>query len=229
MTSELDPQVASLYQACQDFARYIAKARNEIAGMRPQELKQKRLPRAGEELETIVRETESATNVIMAAAEEMLSLSPDAPEDFKAAVDERSMRIIEACSFQDITGQRIRKVVGTLTFIEERLARLHAIWGPEVQDAEEAPEDRVQGDAALMNGPQLHGEGVDQSGVDELFASAPAPTPHPAASSAPNHSVAAKPPAAKPAAPQPAAARPARPVAAPVSASSQADIDAMFD
>jgi chemotaxis protein CheZ len=224
LNNEMEPQVASLYQACQDFARYIAKARNEIAGMRPHELKQKRLPRAGEELETIVRETESATNIIMAAAEEMLSLSTETPEAFKIAVDERSMRIIEACSFQDITGQRIRKVVGTLTFIEERLARLHAIWGPDIQDADGAPEDQPQGDAALMHGPQLHGEGVDQSGVDELFASAPTPMLPPAAASAPDQAAAPKLTATKALAPKPTPT-----IAAPVSANSQADIDAMFD
>lgn len=183
MTGEADPQVARLYQACQDFARYIAKARKEIADMRPQELKKERLPRAGEELETIVRETETATNTIMAAAEEMLSLSIEQPQAYKEGVDARCLRIIEACAFQDITGQRIRKVVGTLSYIEERLANLQAIWGPDLKDAEPDPKKQRSGDAALMNGPQLHGEGVDQSKVDEMF-DAPA-KPAPAAASGP--------------------------------------------
>ena len=45
------------------------------------------------------------------------------PAAYKALVDEKMMIIFEACSFQDITGQRIAKVVETLQHIEQRVAR----------------------------------------------------------------------------------------------------------
>ena len=45
------------------------------------------------------------------------------PAAYKALVDEKMMVIFEACSFQDITGQRIAKVVETLEHIEQRVAR----------------------------------------------------------------------------------------------------------
>jgi len=45
----------------------------------------------------------------------------------------------EACSFQDITGQHIQKVVGTLTSIEDRISGLLGTHG--VSAAEEAAVD----------------------------------------------------------------------------------------
>lgn len=232
-----DTRIEALYRDCQDLARYIARARSEIARLRPHELRAEKLPHAGKELDTIVKETESATNEIMAATEEIMAADASNLESYKALVDSSCMRIFEACSFQDITGQRIRKVVKTLSYIEDRLEGLMRIMGPEVPDA--APEDQPLGDARLLHGPQLHGQGIRQDEVDAMFsgdggipASAPMPTPKAAAPK----------PAAAPAAP-PKAAAPAKPAAKPepkaetkVDAkadpkkeNSQSDIDALFD
>jgi chemotaxis protein CheZ len=223
-----------LYRDCQDLARYIARARGEIARLRPHELKTDRLPRAGRELDTIVRETESATNEIMAAAEEIMAADSSDPDAFKSLVDTNCLRIFEACSFQDITGQRIRKVVSTLTHIEDRLEGLLRIMGPDVHDA---PTDgQPVGDAKLLHGPQLHGEGIAQATVDEIMAaaraepaSAPAPAPKadnsqddidalfddpPAAAPPPSPAPPPPKPAAKAAAPAPAP-KPAAPKAEP--------------
>jgi chemotaxis protein CheZ len=176
-----DTKLESLVRDCQDLARYIAHARSEVAAIRPNDLKVEKLPRAGEELDTIVKETENATNEIMTAAEAIMG-SPEAEAAaYKQAVESQCMRIIEACSFQDITGQRIRKVVGTLKHIEERLERLQKVWGPDLKDASAAPDEQPQGDKALMNGPQLHGKGVSQSAVDAMFADSPAKPAAPAA------------------------------------------------
>jgi chemotaxis protein CheZ len=182
VTSATDPRIEALYRDCQDLARYIARARGEIARLRPHELKTDRLPRAGRELDTIVRETESATNEIMAAAEEIMAADSSDPDAFKSLVDTNCLRIFEACSFQDITGQRIRKVVSTLGHIEDRLEGLLRIMGPDVHDA---PTDgQPIGDAKLLHGPQLHGEGIAQATVDEIMAAARAAEPAPAAAPA---------------------------------------------
>ena len=57
-------------------------------------------------------------------------MSADATsENYVESINDACMRIFEACSFQDITGQRITKVVSTLTYIEERLHGLQDAWG----------------------------------------------------------------------------------------------------
>lgn len=161
--SELQATVESLYRDCRDLARYIANARREIAQIRPSRLKQEKIPRAGEELDAIVKATEQATNTIMNAAETIMGSPGD-----ETAINNACMEIFEACSFQDITGQRITKVVKTLKHIEERLDGLQAAWGPEL-GFEEPEEEEPEGEEALLNGPQLEGEGIAQDDVDKLL------------------------------------------------------------
>jgi chemotaxis protein CheZ len=115
-------------------------------------------------LEAIVASTEEATGTIMDAA----------AENYVEAINEACMRIFEACSFQDITGQRITKVVNTLTYIEERLHGLQDAWGPDIEDADgAAPEpgkdDDARPDKDLLSGPALDGEGILQDQVDDLL------------------------------------------------------------
>lgn len=198
----------SIYREFRELSDYIAKAKGEIASLRPGDLQRDRLPRAGRELEAIVRSTEEATNKIMAAAEAIMAADATAG-DYSALVSDRCMEIFEACSFQDITGQRISKVVETLTYIEERVGRLKDALGAELADT--PAEDRRTGDAALLNGPALEGEGIAQDEVDKLLGDTMPQKPEPAPA-----------PALAPA-PTPAAAL------APGAKASQADIDALFD
>ncbi len=111
--------------------------------------------------------TESATNQIMEAAEKIM----DARVTEANVVNDACMDIFEACSFQDITGQRISKVVSTLEYIETYLDKLTAAWGHD-ENSEAAVEaaDPEDEEAALLNGPALAGEGVDQDYVDDMFA-----------------------------------------------------------
>ena len=81
--------------------------------------------------------------------------------------------VLMACSFQDLTGQRIAKVVNTLRHIEQRFDSLLAIW--EVTDGTGAAgllatmSDDGRVDRDLLHGPQLEGDGMSQSDIDNLF------------------------------------------------------------
>ena len=152
----------SLYRDCCELARYIAKARQEIVEISPSQISTKQIPRAGQELDAIVKATESATNTIMEAAEQIMAAGSGSD-----VIDDACMRIFEACSFQDITGQRVTKVIKTLAYIEGRLSALQIAWGPDLGE----PEAGLQGDdeTGLLNGPQLEGEGISQNDVDRLL------------------------------------------------------------
>ncbi|MDF2365731.1 protein phosphatase CheZ [Sneathiella sp.] len=164
---QLRKAIASLHQDCQDLAGFIMAARSEIAEIRPNDLKQEKLPRAGKELDAIVEATENATNQIMSATEKIMSAKVTDAD----VVNDACMEIFEACSFQDITGQRISKVVSTLNYIEEYLARLTKAWGHHMDNVAEAEAAVVSDDdeSALLNGPALEGEGVNQGDIDTLF------------------------------------------------------------
>ena len=130
----------SIHQEFVYIADYIARTRTEISKLRPNDIKEQRIPTAGAELEAVVTDTERATETIMLEAETLLGTRPDDVAAYKAQVDEAMMRIIEACSFQDLSGQRVSKVVESLRHVEKRVSRFAATMG--VHDAE-ADEDEI--------------------------------------------------------------------------------------
>jgi chemotaxis protein CheZ len=115
----------------------------------------------------VVKHTAEATNRIMGAAETIMCADPTDPA-YADLVNEKVLEIFEACSFQDITGQRIRKVVDTLEHIEERIMRFTEVMGVEDAAAEETEKDRRKKEQ-LLNGPALDGPEVKQDAIDALF------------------------------------------------------------
>ena len=176
---------AKIYEECQSLSDYITNARKEIASLQPENKEGARIPRAGRELEAIVAQTEEATDTIMDAAEKIMGSQATDLEAYQSEIHNQVMRIFEACSFQDITGQRISKVVETLSYIERRSDKLKNILGvdggldAETDDGVEEDETPEREDAHLLSGPALEGEGIDQDEVDALMggkAAEPAPS-----------------------------------------------------
>jgi chemotaxis protein CheZ len=164
---------AKVYCELREIAGYIESMRQEIGVLQVNELKDSRIPLAGEELDAIVKSTETATNTIMECAETLMAADASDPVAFKALVDEKMLVIFEACSFQDITGQRIAQVVETLQHIETRVARFADVMRAKdldgfLNDAERARAERKE--TLMIHGPQLDGRGNAQDQVDELFA-----------------------------------------------------------
>jgi chemotaxis protein CheZ len=163
---------AKVYGELREIAGYIESMRHEIGALQVNDLKNTRIPSAGEELGAIVQATEAATNTIMECAEALMSADASDPAAYKALVDERMLTIFEACSFQDITGQRIAKVVETLQHIEERVSRFADVMNAKDIDGfltEHERERAERKEKFLLHGPQLAGGGVDQAKVDEMF------------------------------------------------------------
>jgi chemotaxis protein CheZ len=80
--------------------------------------------------------------------------------------------IFEACNFQDLTGQRISKVMTTMKFIEHHIITMMDIWGGVDAIKAHAPPivDTREGDDRLLNGPKLDDEGhASQDDIDAMF------------------------------------------------------------
>jgi chemotaxis protein CheZ len=158
----------SVLDEFQHIGRYISRTRDEIAALRPNDIHGSRIPTAGAELEAVVGDTERATETIMTLAEDVMAADATDMAAYKAMVDNAMMQMIEACSFQDITGQRVSKVVATLAHIEERVAKFSEVMG--VLDAESDQTDKEKWQAEnLLNGPQLNGPATGQDAIDALF------------------------------------------------------------
>jgi len=163
----------TFYRELRDIAVYIDDMKAEIGALQANELKESRIPAAGQELGAIVKATEVATNTIMECAEAVMAADASNPGAYKALVDRQMLLVFEACSFQDITGQRIAKVVDTLQHIEQRVGRfVEAMRAKDLSGfIDEQERDRAERKSKFMlNGPAAEGEGIAQAQVDQLFA-----------------------------------------------------------
>ena len=112
-------------------------------------------------------------DAILACCETLDEVGTAASGEMAAKLTDVTTRIYEACSFQDITGQRITKVVATLKAIEEKVASIIAAFGDrsEMTAAPLPVASSVVTEASLLNGPQLPAAAMDQSEIDRLLAS----------------------------------------------------------
>lgn len=153
---------------------YIERTKDELAAMRPRMLSEVDIPEATDELDAIVRHTEAAAGTIMDTADELGKLSEQAEGAEGQKLQELATTIFEASSFQDITGQRITKVVGVLKNLEERLAALAEALGDDTEEVASetvfSPDGDVVDERALLHGPQLEGEGNSQDEIDAILA-----------------------------------------------------------
>ena len=162
----------SVHREMKDIADYITRTRSEIAALRPNQLHRVHIPAASNELAVVVQMTDAATNSIMERAEAVMSVEISDLAAYKAFVNARLIAIVEACSFQDITGQRIAKVAEMLDQIEERIARF--AMATRAVDAEGYRSDQeaataVRKNQLMLNGPAAKGDGNGQHDVDFLL------------------------------------------------------------
>ena len=159
--------------------RVIGQAKMEIASIRHPKADDDRMDAATSELDAIVLATETSTEDVLASSEriemlvrQMTGLHPE-DEEMGAMGEQVAgeiIKIFEACNFQDITGQRITKVVRTIRFIEERILAMIGIWGVDAFAELPVPQQpAAEGDKALMNGPQLPNQGISQDDINALF------------------------------------------------------------
>jgi chemotaxis protein CheZ len=172
---DLTPADLKIYQELAGIVRYIQTAKSEIAALCPDEIREKHIREATDELDAIVAHTEDATGAILDAAEKIEAIAGSLDVDPAMKLAEAVTKIYEACNFQDITGQRIGKVVTALKNIEAKIESLTAtlmggapLPAAPAPAAEEAPANT---DADLLRGPQLPGNAKNQDEIDALLKS----------------------------------------------------------
>ncbi|SHL18320.1 chemotaxis protein CheZ [Bradyrhizobium lablabi] len=159
----------------------INRTKREIAVLHGKSFDGNEMAKVTGELGAVVGGTEHATQQILEAAESIdqsasaLSkvTSPDQQKLLSEEIQERVVSIFEACNFQDLTGQRISKVMATMKFIENHIMVMMDIWGGVDAIRAHAPPivDDREGDARLLNGPKLDGDvgHASQNDIDALF------------------------------------------------------------
>jgi chemotaxis protein CheZ len=118
------------------------------------------------ELKAVMQGSEQATQRILAATEDIdqaaNNLSAALKDDFEQGLSQdirdRVLQIFEACNFQDLTSQRVAKVMASLGRLEHQIAR--------------ALDELKRITAPPVHGPGLPGDRghITQGDVDSLFA-----------------------------------------------------------
>ena len=169
MSGDVSVREAALLHEIGTLGAAVADARQEIAALRVEDIRLSHIPCATDELDAIVAHTAAATESILEVCETLDALGDALDGEPGRDLQAATSKIYEACSFQDITGQRITKVVAALKAIETTVARIVETLGVKalpVADIVDAPPA-----ASLLNGPQLPAAAMDQSDIDRLLAS----------------------------------------------------------
>ncbi len=161
----------AIFRELKQLQKIIDDARAELGAARAGDINSKHIPTATDELDAVVAATADATGTIMDACDIIGDKAGEVGGANGDAITAAVTSIYEACSFQDITGQRITKVVTTLRTIEDKVSKLVAVLSDklpiEMQVGEE--EDKRVGDERLKNGPQMAGEAISQADIDKLL------------------------------------------------------------
>ncbi|PWC36337.1 protein phosphatase CheZ [Azospirillum sp. TSO35-2] len=174
-------QIDQIQVEIADISGRIKATKVEMAAIRHPLAGDDKFQQASQELSAVVAATEAATNTIMACAEELeevvSELKSSLPEGYhNDRVNDMVdviVRIYEACNFQDLTGQRITKVVRAMSFIEERVDAMMGLWNKREFEAMPLPPSVTKKDEDL----DLHGPAeatpdsgnISQADIDALF------------------------------------------------------------
>lgn len=180
---EMESGIGEMYTAITDVKKLLSTSKQTA------DTSQQILSDASGQLQEIVNTTEDATNQIMDAVENCqlqtdrlatfaANAGADCPHDqvaaILAALNNDFMTIITACSFQDLTGQRVKQVVELIGMLEKKVVKLLVTAGVKIKEKEAGKkEHEIAGETqkvlAKLHGPQANGPNQDE--VDALLAS----------------------------------------------------------
>lgn len=176
---ESDTEVkTALRQELVSLHQIIQELRGEISSIRAKSIKHDEIPTATDELDAVVEATEEATGSIMDSVEEIEKVAENLDEENAKKIGDQVVNIYEACSFQDITGQRITKVINALQSIEAKVDKLlkvvNSSFPGALEEAGLAAEDidneETEEGKRLINGPALPDQKVSQDDIDAILA-----------------------------------------------------------
>ena len=174
-----DPQKQALEREIVGLFKNIQRIKQELASIKHPHADESMLDSVADQLSAIAEETTDAAHEIMSATEAIDAVNQELLKQIKFGgareyfekIGVNVGRIFEACTFHDITGQRLSKIVTTINAIEGALNSLVVIVGKDSIAAlpiETATLSKMDGDVELA-GPQLADEGMNQDDIDKLF------------------------------------------------------------
>ena len=206
LEGQLNQDDLELYGELGELAMFINETKKSLKTFDAAKIAENDLPAASDQLEGIVEATEDATNQILTAAETMLddqerirkimdelkgikfSNGSKGKEKADAAIGEletlyqsnntKLMEVMSACNFQDLTGQRIQKIITLVHGVESKIMKMILTFNIKKQEKTgDSDDEKVVKEKEMLakieemelKGPQRKGEAVSQSEVDDLL------------------------------------------------------------
>ncbi len=205
MEGELNLGDIELFGELGELARYINETKKSLKSLSNLDITEKELPETSDQLEGILASTEEATDQILTLAEGLLSenstigkkigqLREAAKVNAQANTEDllneleqlnknnydKFIAIMTACNFQDLTGQRIQKIVTMVRDIEKKIMTMVIGFDLKIKSKEnDADQEKIEKEQKLLEqyqepdllkGPQKKGVAVEQNEVDDLLA-----------------------------------------------------------
>jgi chemotaxis protein CheZ len=157
----------TIYNEIEKLSKQIKEAKQEVVDLNPKNIADSFIPGATSELSAVTLATEQSTNIILDAAEAIQSLTNKMTEkELSQQICNKIVEIFEACNFQDITGQRINKVIKILEDIDTTINSLVNAFSTQKNKSTKIKQFTEKD---LLNGPQL--AAPSQGEIDDLFKS----------------------------------------------------------
>lgn len=186
MGGRLSSSESRLLQEVAGLGRIIKEAKAGIAEVSLDDIRGNHIPVATDELGAIVLHTAAATDSILESCEMLDRLAATLDGVAAGVLQAATTQIYEACSFQDITGQRITKVVKALQAIEAKVLALSDAYAtpgawdlasarprPAASRSEALRSEALRSEPEadpLLNGPMLPHAAMSQDDIDSLLA-----------------------------------------------------------
>lgn len=148
----------------------IADTRQQISALQgPDQESSSHFDIASTELDAIVQATASATSDILSSTEQIQDIAWTLRENgIEPAIcntlDTQATNIYTACSFQDLTAQRTRKVIDVLRYVESRINAMIDIWGFDTSTS--GRRTNAMEDIRTARHDELTAEELSQSDID---------------------------------------------------------------
>lgn len=120
------------------------------------------------EIGAIDATAEEAALIMLGCAEQVIVLCRTLNEPAAHAIREQMLILMSACSFRDLTGQRLSNMLGSLAALEKRMAGSPPSGSVLPANSKEQ-RAQARRKKLLLNGPQLAGDGLSQEAVDLIF------------------------------------------------------------
>ncbi|MFD2206008.1 hypothetical protein [Kiloniella antarctica] len=159
---------------------YVERVRLELANITRKKGDRSDFENMSDQLDALIKNTEEASYEILKSSEDILETvdklrEENSEEDRNKLCDlitTSATNTLQACSFQDITGQRVTKILRSVQFVEDRVNSMAEIYGQSSINtlglelsANEEPDEEIP-----MEGPAMKlDEAISQDDIDALF------------------------------------------------------------